>query len=153
MRIITTGGDALRESSEELLQAQFKEFGIELKIDNRPGSDVFDVIFGREEDGRTMGHCAVRMGRHRDPGDQYRPGLRRRARATTPALREPGDRPRCSGRRSASSTRPSAIELLNEIDKMLWTDLPDIPLYQKPTYLAYDDNFVNIVDNTTIAKG
>ena len=39
---------------------------------------------------------------------------------------------------------------LNKIDEMLWEDLPNIPLFQKPAgLLAYSTKYANITDNTT----
>ena len=37
----------------------------------------------------------------------------------------------------------------NAIDKMLWDDMVTIPLYQKPTFIAYSDKYVNIRDNAS----
>ena len=39
--------------------------------------------------------------------------------------------------------------LLNQADEAMWTDLPNLPLYQKPTFLAFSDKYLNIGDNTT----
>lgn len=39
---------------------------------------------------------------------------------------------------------------LNKIDEMLWEDLPQIPLFQKPAgMLAFSNKYANIKDNTT----
>ena len=39
---------------------------------------------------------------------------------------------------------------LNELDELLWEDLPNIPLFQKPAgVLAYQDRYANIIDNTS----
>lgn len=39
---------------------------------------------------------------------------------------------------------------LNKVDEMLWEDLPNIPLFQKPSgVLAYSTRYANISDNTT----
>ena len=39
--------------------------------------------------------------------------------------------------------------LLNQADEAMWNDLPNIPLYQKPTFIAFSDKYLNITDNTT----
>jgi peptide/nickel transport system substrate-binding protein len=31
----------------------------------------------------------------------------------------------------------------------MWNDLVNLPLYQKPTFIAFSDKYLNIVDNTT----
>ncbi|MGH3325119.1 MAG: ABC transporter family substrate-binding protein [Streptomyces sp.] len=39
---------------------------------------------------------------------------------------------------------------LNELDEVLWEDVPTIPLFQKPSgILSYSDKYANIIDNTT----
>ncbi len=150
LRIDTTGGNALREKTEELIQSQFKEFGVDIKIDNRPGNDVFDVIFGGKE---TQGQWDI--------------ALFAWVGTVTPAISSApvygtgqGNNPGKYGNKTVDDKFDQAIgeldetqrmSLLNEADKLMWgaTELPDIPLYQKPTYIAYNDKFVNIVDNTT----
>ena len=37
----TTGGNALRELQQQIIQAQMKDAGIEITIDNVPGSNFF----------------------------------------------------------------------------------------------------------------
>jgi peptide/nickel transport system substrate-binding protein len=37
----------------------------------------------------------------------------------------------------------------NQIDKLLWDQMATIPLYQKPTYIAYSSNIENAKDNPT----
>jgi peptide/nickel transport system substrate-binding protein len=41
LRVGTTGGNALRELQQQIIQAQMKEAGIEIVIDNVPGADYF----------------------------------------------------------------------------------------------------------------
>ena len=43
------------------------------------------------------------------------------------------------------------IALGNEIDALLWGDLYTIPLYQKPTFLAYSSDIEGVEDNVTQA--
>ena len=52
------------------------------------------------------------------------------------------------------STNPDTaaqLKLANEIDALLWKDLYTIPLYQKPTFLAYNSNYTGITENATNA--
>jgi peptide/nickel transport system substrate-binding protein len=42
-----------------------------------------------------------------------------------------------------------AAELGNQIDQILTEDMVSIPLYQKPTFIAWRNTFVNIADNAT----
>jgi peptide/nickel transport system substrate-binding protein len=51
-----------------------------------------------------------------------------------------------------TSTDPQVVtDTANQVDGYLWEDMYTLPLYQKPTFLAYDSNFVNIEDNATAA--
>jgi len=52
---------------------------------------------------------------------------------------------------SASTDTDAQIKLGNQVDTLLWKDLYTIPLYQKPTFLAYNSNYTGIVDNATNA--
>jgi peptide/nickel transport system substrate-binding protein len=43
------------------------------------------------------------------------------------------------------------IPLANQVDTLLWGDMYTLPLYQKPTLLAYDTKYSGIADNGTSA--
>ena len=54
--------------------------------------------------------------------------------------------------RAAASTDDAEVaRILNEVDEILWRDMPTIPLYTKPTYLPYRADIVNVVDNASVA--
>jgi peptide/nickel transport system substrate-binding protein len=148
LRIATTPGDALRERTEELLQAQLKEIGVELKIDNP--EDLFALIGGGEE---TQGEwdmalfanvggptVAIDMSSAYTTGSPY--NVAQYSDEQVDALLEQA---------IAEVDAAKRMALLNDVDKVLWgaSAMPDLPLYQKPSFLAYRDTFVNIVDNTT----
>jgi peptide/nickel transport system substrate-binding protein len=42
-----------------------------------------------------------------------------------------------------------AADLLNQIDQIITDDMATIPLYNKPTFLAFRNTFVNVSDNAT----
>ena len=48
-----------------------------------------------------------------------------------------------------STDKASAAQQLNDADKTILGDAYVLPLYQKPTFLAIDNNLVNIRDNAT----
>jgi peptide/nickel transport system substrate-binding protein len=51
---------------------------------------------------------------------------------------------------AATSTDLSKVQsLLNQADKLITVDAYELPLYQKPTFLATDTSLVNIRDNAT----
>ena len=39
----------------------------------------------------------------------------------------------------------------NEVDKLLWDQMATLPLYQKPTYIAYSSTVSGVEDNPTQA--
>jgi len=43
------------------------------------------------------------------------------------------------------------VKFANQADELLWQQMYTLPLYQKPTLLAYDSNYGNIGDNATQA--
>jgi peptide/nickel transport system substrate-binding protein len=52
--------------------------------------------------------------------------------------------------KASSGTDPTTVQnQLNQADKLLMADAFELPLYQKPTFLAAYDNIVNIRDNAT----
>jgi peptide/nickel transport system substrate-binding protein len=52
---------------------------------------------------------------------------------------------------NAATDTKTADELGNQVDKLLWDNLYTIPLYQKPTFIAYNSNYTGIVENATNA--
>jgi peptide/nickel transport system substrate-binding protein len=65
LRVGTTGGNALRELQQQVIQAQFAAAGIEIVIDNVPGSAYFNEVPFSEPSldcalsGGTEGDCSV----------------------------------------------------------------------------------------------
>lgn len=52
---------------------------------------------------------------------------------------------------AAAPDPQTEVKYANEADKLLWGDMYTLPLYQKPTLLAYDSNYKGIADNSTQA--
>jgi peptide/nickel transport system substrate-binding protein len=52
---------------------------------------------------------------------------------------------------AAAPTTADEVKYANDADKLLWGDMFTLPLYQKPTLLAYDSNYKGIADNSTQA--
>jgi peptide/nickel transport system substrate-binding protein len=49
----------------------------------------------------------------------------------------------------AQTDEAKSAEIANQIDQQLTEDMATIPLYQKPTFIAYRNTFANIHDNST----
>ena len=127
-----------------MIQDQLKEVGIDIKIDNFEGAAVFDQFFPESATSpmpTTTSPCS--------------PGSARRSRpASTRRCHRPG-----SGQNEMSYTnqevddlftqairRPTeeAADLINQIDEILWEDLPSIPLYQSPRSSRRATRCINI---------
>ena len=52
---------------------------------------------------------------------------------------------------NAATDEKSAQDLGNQVDKLLWDDMATIPLYQKPTFLAYNSNYTGFQENASLA--
>jgi peptide/nickel transport system substrate-binding protein len=52
---------------------------------------------------------------------------------------------------NAATDDKTAQDLGNQVDKLLWDDLYTIPLYQKPTFLAYNSNYTGFQENASLA--
>jgi peptide/nickel transport system substrate-binding protein len=147
-RVMTTPDNPLRERTEELFKNQMKAIGVDIRINNPP--DPFTIIFGGEE-----------------TAAQWDIALFAWVGTTTPAISsapvygtDQGNNPGAYSNEEVDEKFDEAIaeldpqtrqDLLNEADTLMWgdTEVPDLPLYQKPSFIAYSDKFINVVDNTT----
>ncbi|HVF74951.1 MAG TPA: ABC transporter family substrate-binding protein [Acidimicrobiales bacterium] len=143
LRISTTGGNALREQTEQLIQAQLKEVGIDITIANVPGSAVFDEISAGNFDIALFAWVGTPFTVSSNkaifsPGGDSNYGKYENAQVGemfNKAISTPDSK--------------ESIRLSQEIDKQVWADLATIPLYAKPTFLPYRDTYGNIRDNAT----
>jgi peptide/nickel transport system substrate-binding protein len=142
-RFSTTTGNALRETQGELFKTQMKAIGIDIKIDNSKSS----VLFGE------------RLPKHNFDIADF-------AWVATPfassnkSIYSTGD-----GQNYGQFSDPTvdqafkdannildpakSVAAYNAIDKKLWDGMATIPLYQKPTFIAFSDKYVNISDNAS----
>jgi peptide/nickel transport system substrate-binding protein len=51
----------------------------------------------------------------------------------------------------ATTDRDEQVRIANEVDTQLWDLMPTIPLYQKPTFIAYSSTIDGVEDNPTQA--
>jgi peptide/nickel transport system substrate-binding protein len=140
--ISTTQGNKLRETQEELIQAQAKQFGVEIKIKNADA----DVLFGEwlPQGNFDIGNWAWVSTPFSVSGNQ-------------PTFSTGGgnNQGKYSNKKVdamfnqavAELDPKKAAELVNQVDQILWEDMPTIPLYQKPQLLAYRNTFTGIGEN------
>jgi peptide/nickel transport system substrate-binding protein len=140
--ISTTAGNQLRETQEQLIQAQAKEFGMELKIKNAEA----DVLFGEwlPEGNFDISNFAW-------VGTPFPVSSNQPIFST--------DSPQNYGKFSnpkvdelftqaiAELDPAKAAELANQADQLLWDDMATLPLYQKPQLIGWRNTFTGIGDN------
>ena len=145
LRYITTPGDFTRYRGGELLQDQLAKIGVDLDV--RPvdpqklfGDWLPNGGFEIAAFGWVGGPFAVSGSR-----DIYVTGGGQNwSRFSDPevdALVEQA---------MAELDPARSTELANQIDRRLWEGLPAIPLYQRPTFLAWRGTLRNVVENPTL---
>jgi peptide/nickel transport system substrate-binding protein len=142
--ISTTAGNALRETQEQLIQAQAKEFGMEIKIKNAEA----DVLFGEwlpEGNFDIANFAWVQSPFFSGNKDIYRTeGGQNYGKYSNPEV----DQMLTQG--VAELDRNKMVEMSNQIDQKLFEDMATFPLYQKPNFIAWRNSFVGIGDNSSL---
>ena len=145
LRCSTFTGDPRRKLQGELLQAQLAEAGIHLDLANTRG----DILFGEWlPEGNFDIANFTWVGNPfaiSSSQDLYRSG----GITNYGKLADPGvDALFQQAIGELNPARAAAIG--NRIDQQLWTQLPSIPLYQRPSFLAFRQDLLNVVNNPTI---
>jgi peptide/nickel transport system substrate-binding protein len=145
LRFSTMSEDPLRVQLGLLLQDQLKKAGIALEIHNAPAQELFGdrlpqgnfdlvefawvgtpfAVSGNRDIYTTKG--ASNYGGFTD--------------AEVDALFQ---------RATAELDPARSAALANQIDRRLWEGLPSIPLFQRPTFMAWRDTLRNVADNHTV---
>jgi glutathione transport system substrate-binding protein len=140
--ISTTQGNKLRETQEELVQAQAKQFGFEIKIKNADADvlfnqwlpqgnyDIANFAWVATPFAVSSNDAIFRTGSAQNYGKYSNPKVDQ---LFTQAI--------------AELDAKKSTELGNQIDQILWDDMATLPLYQKPQLLAYRNTFVGIGEN------
>jgi peptide/nickel transport system substrate-binding protein len=143
LRYSTLSDDSLRRAEGELLQAQLADAGIQLRIAKANINVLFDWIskgdfeiadfawFGSPF-AISGGEPAYRTGSASNFGKFSNPKVEALFQQALGEL---------------DPARAAAIG--NQIDQQLWNQLPTIPLYQVPSFLAWHQDLVNVADNPT----
>ncbi len=144
LRIGTTAGNRLRELSVEIIQAQAKAAGIELRIDNSPSRIFFPAV--SDENYHIALFAWVGTGDAAGQVDIYGCGGGSNWKAycsqkVTKLLRDS----------DAELDPVKRRNLVDKADKIMALNLPTIPLYQKPTYFVYKSKLRGMRDNPTSA--
>jgi peptide/nickel transport system substrate-binding protein len=149
-RISTTGGNQLREDTEEVIQDQLKQIGIEVKIANVEGSAVFDLFFPESGDFADADYDIALFAWVGTPftassnQSLFIPGGGQNEMSYD--NKEVGD---LFTEAIQTADPEETVTKTNEIDSILWDDLPTIPLYAKPTLLPARETVLNVIDNAS----
>ena len=144
LRISTTAGNQLRETQEQLIQAQMKQIGVDIKIANADNRKFFGEWlpagnFDIANFGWVGNPFAISSSQ-----DIYRTGGGGNYGAYTSKKVD-----QLFAQAVRETDEAESAELGNQIDQQLTADMATIPLYAKPTYLAVRNTFANIGDNAT----
>jgi peptide/nickel transport system substrate-binding protein len=141
LRVGTTGGNQLRELQQQLIQAQMLDAGIEIVIENLPGSEYFSIPFGGDPTVWEItqfawvggpwpgsGSFSFRTDSGNNPYGYASPGFDAKADECDLIVDE-----------------AAAATCYNELDEYVTTLGPDgdglivLPLTQKPSFYAYSN--------------
>jgi peptide/nickel transport system substrate-binding protein len=144
LRIGSTAGNQLRETQEQLIQAQMKEIGVDIKIANADNRKFFGEWlpsgnFDIANFGWVGNPFAISSSQ-----DIYRTGG-----GGNYGAYESDKVDQLFNQAVREVDEARSAELGNQIDQQLTADMATIPLYAKPTYLAVRNTFANIGDNAT----
>jgi len=143
-RISTTAGNHLRETQEELFQAQMKQMGVDIKIANADSTKFFGEwlpngnfdIANFAWVGSPFAISGSQASYTCGSGSNYGRYCNKQVDALF--------------KQAGTEFDPAkATQLGNQIDQQLTADMMSIPLYQKPTFIAWRNTFGNIADNST----
>jgi peptide/nickel transport system substrate-binding protein len=144
LRCSTFTGDPRRRAQGELLQAQLAKAGIHLDLANTRS----DILFGEWiPEGNFDIVNFTWVGNPfaiSSSQDIYRSGgIANYGKLADPRV----DALFQQGLGELDPARAAAIG--NQIDQQLWAQLPSIPLYQRPSFLAFRQDLLNVVNNPT----
>lgn len=151
--MMTTQANPLRENTIDVIIQQLKPAGIEIKKFLNP-----DIFAGKEKPRSLEGgqfqialfawvsapYVSGNQSIYATPKDKENPGQNysRAGNAQVDAL---------FPQINAATDQAQIKDLGNQVDKLLWEDLYTVPLYQKPTFIAYNSNYTGIEENATNA--
>jgi len=146
MNISTTAGNALRQNQETIFKQQMQKLGIKITIKNYPADKFFgDIVPNEKYDIADFAWVGTPFPVSSNVDIYKTNGGENWIAYSNPQVDQ-------WLQQAVASTDPQkAIDLMNQVDTQLWKDVATIPLYQKPTYIAYRTKFVNIQDNPTSA--
>jgi len=142
-RFGTTAGNQLRETQGELFKTQMKAIGIEIKIANAKSKVFFPAISKGDFDVSDFAWVGTPFAESGNQAIYVSKGGSNYGKGSDPKVDA------LFSQAAVELDDTKRKDLLNQIDAQLWQDMFTIPLYQKPTFIAYSDKYGNIGDNAT----
>ena len=150
--LMTTQANPLRNNTIDVITQQLKPAGIEIKKFLNP-----DIFAGKEKP-RSLEGGQFQIALFAWVSAPYVSG--NQAIYATPKGANIGQNYSRAGnpkvdalfpKLNAATDQAQIKDLGNQIDTLLWSDMYTIPLYQKPTFIAYNSNYTGIEENATNA--
>jgi peptide/nickel transport system substrate-binding protein len=155
LRISTTGGNQLRENTQLVIQNQLAEAGIGITIDNVEGGAVFEKFFPESNLIADQDYDIALFAWVGTPFPSSVAALYSNADPTLVGSNNTGyQNPEIVAifdQAKAETDEETMVGLYNDADRILWEDMPTVPLYQKPTYLPYRTSIEGVEDNASTA--
>ncbi|HJQ41492.1 MAG TPA: ABC transporter family substrate-binding protein [Jatrophihabitantaceae bacterium] len=153
-KVTTTQNNPLRDTTVTLMAQQAKQAGIKLTEFANP--DIFagaDKPTSLEAGGFQIALFAWVAGPALSSNNSIYKSLKAQGGSQGQNYTHGGDDAVDAAltRLAAAPTPQDEVAAANEADKALWNDMFTLPLYQKPTLLAYSSNYKGIADNSTQA--
>ncbi len=147
-KFTTTAGNGLRVTTFNLFQAQMKPLGIDIQQDIRPSKVIFPDLTAHKFDLALFAWVGTPfpVSSNKSLYSSDASGLP--AGQNYGYINDPKVN-RLFDQAGAELDPGKSAALGNEIDQALWDGMYTIPLFQKPTFIAYDSKYVNIHDNST----
>lgn len=145
--IQSTSGNAVRSQTEQLFQANMKVIGIKINIQNYDANTLFGTnlpqgsfqiaefawVSSPFPSGNQPVYCSYTSSACASNYDHY----------ANPEV----DRLLAAGAAATSASQEASD--FNQADQLLWNDMVTLPLYQVPTYFAWNSNYGNLVPNVS----
>jgi peptide/nickel transport system substrate-binding protein len=145
LRFSTMTEDPLRLQLGLLLQDQLKRAGITLEIHNVPAEKLF---------GDRLPNGNFDLIEFAWIGNPFAISANRDLYTTNSALNYGGfsdpEVDRLFEQATAELDPTRSATLANQIDRKLWEGLPSIPLFQRPTFIAWRDTLRNVAENPSL---
>jgi peptide/nickel transport system substrate-binding protein len=152
LRISTEGGNQLRENTQLVIQDQLAGAGIEITIDNIEGAAVFDKFFPESNRYTDQDYDIALFAWIGTPFPSSNKALYTSEDPELIGSNNTGyqneELVALFDEALVEIDREAAVALYNQVDEILWEDLPTIPLFQKPAgVLSYRTTIQGVQDN------